>query len=77
MTTVNSRTFSENPIHYLNLAKNDHVVVERGDCKFHITLEMPKPQEILEPDEDLRRAITMDELRDSTLAFIDKLFASK
>ncbi|MDR2906574.1 MAG: hypothetical protein LBU91_01105 [Bacteroidales bacterium] len=34
-------------------------------------------QLILEPDEDLRRAITMDELLNSTLKFIDELYAEK
>jgi hypothetical protein len=32
---------------------------------------------LLQPDEDLRRAITMEELRESALAFIDKLYAGK
>ena len=34
-------------------------------------------QPILEPDDDLRRAITMDELRERTYEVIDKFFANK
>jgi hypothetical protein len=36
-----------------------------------------KPQKILQPDDDLRRAITMDELRESVHEHIRKLFAKK
>jgi hypothetical protein len=41
MTTVSSRIFSENPIHYLNLAGREHVEVTRGKMIFQI---IPKPQ---------------------------------
>ena len=42
-----------------------------------ITMLQPKKKKYLEPDDDLRRAITMDELRESVHAHIDKLFAEK
>ncbi|MDR1951485.1 MAG: hypothetical protein LBP96_04565 [Bacteroidales bacterium] len=41
MTTVSSRVFSANPIHYLNLASKESVEVKRGKMTFQIT---PKPQ---------------------------------
>jgi len=41
MTTVNSRVFSANPIHYLNLARNESVAVKRGNTTFKIMLETP------------------------------------
>ena len=41
MTVVNSRMFSENPIHYLNLAIKERVAVKRGKMLFQIT---PLPQ---------------------------------
>ncbi len=37
MTTVNSRIFSANPIHYLNLAAKEDVAVKRGKMLFYIT----------------------------------------
>ena len=41
-------------------------------------VEMQYPeQKILEPDDDLRRAITMDELRERTYEVIEKFFANK
>ncbi len=39
MTTVNSHVFSENPIHYLNLAARESVAVKRGKMLFRITPE--------------------------------------
>jgi hypothetical protein len=41
MPTVSSRIFSENPIHYLNLASREQVEVTRGKMVFQIT---QKPQ---------------------------------
>ena len=41
MTVVSSKTFSSNPIHYLNLAIKERVTVKRGKMLFQIT---PKPQ---------------------------------
>lgn len=40
MTTVSSRVFSENPIHYLNLASKERVEIKRGKMTFQI---IPKP----------------------------------
>ncbi len=39
MTTINSHVFSENPIHYLNLAIKEDVAVKRGKMLFRITPE--------------------------------------
>ena len=43
---------------YLDLAKKDKVVIQRGNNEIFILSE----ERYLEPDEDLSRAITMDEL---------------
>lgn len=43
---------------YLDLAKNEEIIIQRGrDEAFVLT-----KADYLEPDEDLERAITMDEL---------------
>ena len=41
MTTVSSRVFSANPIHYLNLASRESVAVRRGKTIFRIMRETP------------------------------------
>ena len=41
MTTVSSRVFSTNPIHYLNLARKESVAVRRGKTIYRIMHETP------------------------------------
>ena len=36
MTIVSSKTFSSNPIHYLNLSKRESIAVKRGKVLFQI-----------------------------------------
>ena len=47
MTVVSSKTFSSNPIHYLNLSISENVTVKRGKMFFQITpkhkFENPSP----------------------------------
>ena len=50
MTVISSRTFSESPIHYLNLAARERIAVKRGKMLFQIT---PQPQvESISPSGD-------------------------
>ena len=78
MTVVSSKEFVINEDKYLNIAMNGQVFIQRGDCLFIVTkAKEPKKKRYLEPDDDLRRAITMDELRESVHAHIDTLFAEK
>ncbi|MCL2072395.1 MAG: hypothetical protein FWH18_00580 [Marinilabiliaceae bacterium] len=52
-----------------------------GDCMFQLVLKSLErqytTQPILEPDDDLRKAITMEELRQSAHNHIHKLFAKR
>ena len=41
MTTVSSRAFLSNPIHYLNVARKETVAVKRGNTIFRLTAETP------------------------------------
>ena len=41
MTTVSSRAFLSNPIHYLNVARKESVAVKRGKTIFRLTAETP------------------------------------
>ena len=68
MTVVSSKEFATNQTKYYNLAVNkDVVVIKRGKNIFHLiytdTNNTSEYDQILEPDDDFRRAITMDELR--------------
>jgi hypothetical protein len=56
---------------YANQTHYEPTLIERIE---EIT---PRPQKILQPDDNLRRAITMDQLREQTHKVIDKFFANK
>jgi hypothetical protein len=82
MTVVNSKDFITNQKRYFNLATNEDIFIRRGKKKFRLAYtdmdnaDIPK-QPILEPDDDLQRAISMEELRTSVHEHIHKLFANK
>ena len=42
MTTISTKTFLENPIHFFNLARREELAVKRGSVIFRIT---PEPRE--------------------------------
>ena len=69
MTLVSSKEFATKPAKYYNLAQNEQVVIRRGKSMYHLKytplpVETYPEQPILEPDENLRRAITAEELLD-------------
>ena len=81
MRVINSNEFSANQEKYFDLGEKEDICVNRENIMFRLMYspfdtQYPE-QEILEPDEDLRNAITMDELLDSTIEFIHKLYAKK
>ena len=51
MTTVSSRVFSANPIHYLNLAGKESVAIKRGKMLFRITPEPAKYKNTIDPED--------------------------
>jgi len=82
MTVVSSKEFATKPAKYYNLAVNEQVVIKRGKNMYHLTYA-PLPvvkypeQPILEPDENLRNAITFDELLERTYEDIHQMFVNK
>jgi hypothetical protein len=58
MIVVNSIELNNDIERYLDLAKKDKIIIQRGNNEIFILTE----ERYLEPDEDLLRAITMDEL---------------
>jgi predicted transcriptional regulator len=78
MTVVSSKEFASHQKKYFDMARNDKVVIKRGKNTFHLICEpvenASEYDEILEPDEDFYRAITMDELKKRTHEVIHKFF---
>jgi len=81
MTLVSAKEFNTYQDKYLDLAVNEEVCIKRGNGMYRLMyrpLEIQYPEQIIkEPDEDLRNAITMDELLERTYGIIDKFFADK
>jgi hypothetical protein len=66
MTVVSTKEFNMHQEKYFDMAINGNVCIKRGDNMFYLSFapikeEYPE-QPILEPDERLRNAITIDEL---------------
>ena len=82
MTVVSSKEFATNQTKYYNLAINEQVIIKRGKNMYHLTytpmsVETYPEQPVLEPDDNLRRAISKDELLNRIYEDIDKMFANK
>jgi len=81
MTVVSTKEFNSNQKKYFDMAIDEHVVIKRGENMFHLTCSnynnLDEYDEVLEPDDDLQNAITMDELLERTYKVINKFFADK
>jgi hypothetical protein len=80
MTVVSSKEFVSNQKRYFDLAVNEKLLIKRGKNVFHLictNVDTNEEQAYLQPDDDLRNAITMDELLERTYGAIDKFFAKK
>jgi len=78
MTVVSTKEFATNQEKYFDLAIDEEIFVKRGDMMFLVSRVYDnKPKKRLKPDDDLRRAITMDELLEKVLVDIDNFYESK
>jgi len=76
MTIISSKEFASNQEKYFDIALNEQIYVQRESDNVMFVLSRDK-KEYLEPDDDLRRAITFDVLLERTYEDIHKMFASK
>ncbi len=79
MITVSNSEFFANPEMYFDYAREkDEVRVEKGHEVYHIVYETPAlKQPVLEPDDDLRRAISCEELLKGIHEDIDRKWAGR
>jgi len=74
MTVVSTKEFNTQQDKYFDMAINGNVCIKRGDNMFYLSFapvkEQYPEQPILEPDEDLRNAIPMTEVRDRVIDYI-------
>ncbi len=73
MRVISSSELRNNMKKYLDLATKEKIVIQRGKNEtFVLTREAYR-----EPDEDLRRAITMDELLERVKGDIREMYKTK
>ena len=81
MNVVSSKEFSTHQRKYYQLAVNERVSIKRGKNLFHLIHEPVEnqypEQPVLAPDDDLRRAIPMTDVRDRVLDYIRKKHANQ
>jgi len=77
MTVVSTKEFSTNQKKYFDMAINEQVFVQRGDYMFIVSRVSEPNRKHKKPDEKLRNAITMDEVKDKLYSHIHKLFANE
>ena len=77
MTVISTKEFITNQEKYFDMAVNGQVFVQREDCMFIVSRANVPKWKHKKPDEKLRNAITMDEVRDRLHAHIHKLFANE
>ena len=74
MTVVNIKEFGTNQNRYIDMADNEQVYVQRGNNLYIVTRS---PEQFKEPDDDLHRAITMDEQKERWQKHIRKIIAKQ
>ena len=81
MTVVSEKEFNIHQEKYFDMAVNGNVCIKRGNNMFYLSyapVERQYPEQpILEPDDDLRMAIPMTEIRDKVIGYIRQKNASK
>ena len=87
MTVVSSKDFIADEDKYFDLALNGGVCIRRGDYVFHLVcqnvndLDVYHPasvyEEVLEPDDDFRRAISIDELHKRVKDNVHKWYSER
>ena len=83
MTVVSTKEFNIDQEKYFDLALEEEVFIKRGDYMFlllnkkindtNIYHDASVYEEVLAPDDDFRRAITMDEFIDRALVMVEKI----
>ena len=81
MTVVSTKQFNTNQKRYFELAENEEVRIKRGNSMYRLMycpLEIQYPEQVIKkPDDDLRRAITAEELLERIHGDIRRKFASR
>jgi hypothetical protein len=72
-TVITAQEFNTDQEKYFDLAVNDHVIIKRGRIRYCLAQEVTK-RKYKTPDDDLQRAITMDEFLIGAQEDLRKIF---
>ena len=75
MTVVSSKEFVVNEDKYFEMAINEQVFVQRDNMMFVVTrVNEKREKKRLQPDDDLRRAISMDEFKERARTVVEAAY---
>jgi len=84
MTVISNKEFAINQDKYFDLAVDEQILIQKGDNLFYLIYKKSDDlnmyhdsnvyEEVLEPDDDLQRAISGEEFKKRCLKVIDKIF---
>jgi hypothetical protein len=77
MTVVSSKEFTTNQDKYFDMALDEQVYIRKDDNMFIVTVANENRKKYLEPDDDLCRAITGEELLKGINEDLENFFANK
>jgi hypothetical protein len=78
MTVVSSKEFMSNEKKYFDMAMTEEIFVKRDNTMFVFTqVNEKKEKKRLKSDDDLHRAITMEELQERVLEDIHQFYTNK
>jgi len=74
MTLISSKEFAADQEKYFDMALNEDVYIERGGNMFYLLYKTASKEQVyLEPDDDLRNAISGDEFKRRALEIVEKV----
>ncbi len=71
MRVISSAELRGNMKKYLDLAASEQIIIQRGKTETFVL----QKKEYLEPDDDLNRAISLEEFREGAKEHVKKLFS--
>ena len=77
MTVVSTKEFNANQNKYFDMAVNEQVFVKRGNYMFLVSIvnnvNPNEYDEVLEPDDDFRKALSAEEFREKLTVVLDRV----
>ena len=74
MTIVSSKEFATNQEKYFDIAENEQVYIRRGKCMYIVARVQ---EHYKEPDDDLRRAVSLEIVKERLQQHVHQLFANQ